>query len=164
MEIVWWKLHAILRNQGSLHTKILGNLFKNTVYWCNLKLAQEKGLQFYQTWSRAVVLCNTLPAVCIEKAVCMKTKDELYQKVRLTPRLPRVVKANSHSGQQDQRDQDARSSWDPPSESKSYGEICSNTVDHIMSGEPLSAVEPQITKRENKVKRLIEKFENHNHK
>ena len=46
---------------------------------------------------------------------------ELYHKVYQSPRLPRVgLKANSHSGQQDQRDQDAKSSLDPPKESKSY--------------------------------------------
>ena len=33
---------------------------QNTAYWCNLKLAQETGLQFYQTRSHAVVLYNTL--------------------------------------------------------------------------------------------------------
>ena len=49
---------------------------QNTVYWCTLKLAQEKGLMFHQTRSRAIVLYDTLPAVCIEKVVCMKTKDE----------------------------------------------------------------------------------------
>ena len=38
-----------------------------TVCWCNLKLAQGKGLQFYQTRSHAVVLYNTLPAACFEK-------------------------------------------------------------------------------------------------
>ena len=43
----------------------------------NLKLAQERGLQFYQTRSHAIVLYNTLPAVHIEKAVCMKTKENL---------------------------------------------------------------------------------------
>ena len=64
---------------------------KNVVYWCNLKLAQEKGSHFYQTRSHADVLHNTQPAACIEKAVCMKTQEELYRKVRLTPRLPRVV-------------------------------------------------------------------------
>ena len=37
-------------------------------------------------------------------------------------------------------------------------------MDHRISGVPLSAVEQQITIRENKVKRLIEKFENHKHK
>ena len=36
-------------------------------------------------------------------------------------------------------------------------------MDHRISGVPLSAVEPQNTIRENKVKRLIEKFENHKH-
>ena len=69
---------------------------QNAVCWCNLKLAQERGLQFYQTGSHAVVLHNTLFAACIEKAVCMETTDELYQKVRLTPKVPRVVlKSNS---------------------------------------------------------------------
>ena len=74
---------------------------QNMVYWCNLKLAQEKGSHFFQTRSHAVVLHTTQPAACIEKAVCMKTQEELYQKVRLTPRLPRVVvKSNSQCGQQ----------------------------------------------------------------
>ena len=69
---------------------------QNIVFWCNLKLSQVKGLQFYQTQSHAVVLLSTLPAACKEKAVCMKTQDEFYQKVRLTPRMPRVVlKSNS---------------------------------------------------------------------
>ena len=56
---------------------------QNTVCWCNLKLAQEKCLQFYQTRSHAVVLYNTLPSASIEKAVCMKTQEELYQKSSL---------------------------------------------------------------------------------
>ena len=95
----------------------------------------------------------------------METQEELYQKVRLTTRLPRVVlKSNSQYGPQDPQSQEARSSWEPSSDSKSYGEICNNTVDHRISGVPLSAVEPQNTTRENKVKRLIEKFENHKHK
>ena len=48
-----------------------------------------------------------MPAACTEKAVCMKTQDEVYQKVRLTPRVPRVVlKSNSHYGLQDPQNQD----------------------------------------------------------
>ena len=95
----------------------------------------------------------------------MKTQDELYQKVRLTPRVTRaVLKLNSQFGQQDLQSQDARSSWEPSSDSKSYGETCNNTVDNIISGVPLSAVEQQDTTRENKVQRLIEKFENHKQK
>ena len=138
---------------------------QNEILWCNLKLAQERGLQFYQTRSQAVVLYKTLPAACIEKAVCMKTQDELYQKVRSTPSVPRVVlKSNSQYDLQHPQNQDARLSWEPSSDPKSYREICNNTVDHRISGVPLSAVEQQNTIRENKVKRLIEKFENHKHK
>ena len=88
--------------------------------------------------SHAVVFHNTLPAASIEKAVCVKTQDELYQKVRLTA--------------------------EPSSDSKSYGETWNNTVDYRISGVPLSTVEQQDTTRENKVKKLIEKFENHKHK
>ena len=62
------------------------------------------------------------------------------------------------------QNQDARSSWEPSSDSNSYGETCNRTVDHRIAGVPLSAVEPQNTTRENKVKRLIEKFENHKNK
>ena len=122
-------------------------------------------MQCYQTRSHAIVLYNTVPAVCIEKAVCMKTKEELHQKVRLTLRFSRVVlKANSHSGQQDQRDQDARSSWDPPNESKSYRETWNNAVDNRIPGTPISTVEQQDTNRQIKVKKLIEKFETNQHK
>ena len=114
---------------------------QNIVFWCNLKLAQERGLQLYQTWSHAVVLDNTLPAACIEKAVCMKTTDQCYQNVRLTPRVSRVaLKSNSQYGPQDPQNQDATSSWEPSSDSKSYGEICNNTVNHKISGAPLCAI------------------------
>ena len=54
---------------------------QNTVYWCNLKLVRKRGLQLYQTRSHAIVLYNTLHPICIEKAVCTKTKQELYHKV-----------------------------------------------------------------------------------
>ena len=95
----------------------------------------------------------------------MKTTDELYQKVRLTPRVPRVVlKSNSQHGLQDPQNQDARSSWEPSSDLKGYGETCNSTVDHRIAGVPLSAVEPQNTMRENKVKSWIGKFENHKNK
>ena len=35
---------------------------QNTVYWVDIKLAQKKGLKFYQTRSNAIILHNTLPA------------------------------------------------------------------------------------------------------
>ena len=46
---------------------------QNTVYWVDIKLALKKGLKFYQTRSQAIILCSTLPAYCIPKAVQMET-------------------------------------------------------------------------------------------
>ena len=65
----------------------------STVYWCKLKHAQRKGLQFYQTRSRAFTLSSTLPAIWKEEeeVVCMKIVEELCCKVYQSPRLPRVT-------------------------------------------------------------------------
>ena len=138
---------------------------QTTVYWCNSKLDQKRGLTFFQTRSHAIALYNTLAAVCIEEAVSMKRKEELYHKVCLTRRLQSVVlKANSHSGQQDQREQDARTSGDQPSGSKSSGETWSNTVDCRIPYIHHSTVEQQGTNRKDKVKKLIQQFESHPNK
>ena len=68
---------------------------------------------------------------------------KLYQKVRLTPRVPRIVlKSNSPYGQQDLQNQDAEI------DSKSYGETCNDTVDYRISGVPLSAVAAGYNTRE----------------
>ena len=131
---------------------------------------QDFSIQKYLTRSREriAILPNTVACnrpLQHKKVVCMKTKDELYQKVRLTPRVPRVVvKPNSQIGLQDQREQDARTSYDQPSGSKSSWETGNNTVDYRIPVVPLSAVEQQDTYRKDKVKKLIEKFENHPNK
>ena len=138
---------------------------KNTVCWCNLKLAQKKGLQCSQTRSHAMVLCNILPAGCIEKAVCMKTKEELFHKVNQSPRLPRVLlKPNSQRGQQDQPDQEARKNSDHQSVSGIYGESRSGNVDCRIPDIPHSTVQQQDTNRRETVKKLIQQFENHPNK
>ena len=48
---------------------------QNTVYWVDIKLAQQKGFKFYQTRSNAVILYDTLPAYCIPKAIMMGTGE-----------------------------------------------------------------------------------------
>ena len=103
---------------------------QNTVFWCKLKLAQQRGLQFNQTRSNAVILYDTLPAEFVEKAICMKTKDQLYQResVILRPRV--VVKADSQSGSQDLPVQEARSSWESQQDAESLEETRSNTADY----------------------------------
>ena len=61
---------------------------RNTVYWVDIKLAQKKGLKFYQTRSNAIILNKTLPAYCIPRAVRMETGEIKDEKVYESPRPP----------------------------------------------------------------------------
>ena len=61
---------------------------QNTVYWVRIKLAQKKGLKFYQTQSNAIILHETLPAYCIPKAVRMETGEVNNENVYASPRPP----------------------------------------------------------------------------
>ena len=60
---------------------------QNTVYWVDIKLAQKKGLKFYQTRSNAIIPYNTLPTYCIPKIIRMETGEIIYEKVNESPRL-----------------------------------------------------------------------------
>ena len=51
------------------------------VYWIHLVRAQQKGLQFLQTKSRAIVLYDSVPADCIKKVVSLQGDRTLYQRV-----------------------------------------------------------------------------------
>ena len=133
--------------------------FQDTVFWCNLKLAQQRGLQFHQTRSNAVILRDTLPAEFIERAICVKTKDHLYQRESVTLR-PRVVpQADSQSGSQYLPVQEARSSWESQQDAESYGKTRSNTADYRVPGTPISTVKLQDARRQNNITKLIEMFE-----
>ena len=61
---------------------------QNTVYWVDVRLAQKKGLKFYQTRSNAIILYNTLPAYCISKAIKMEIGEIIFEKVFESPRPP----------------------------------------------------------------------------
>ena len=61
---------------------------QNTVYWIDIKLAQRKGLKFYQTRCNAIILHDTLPTYCIPKAIMMKSGQVIYEKVYASPRPP----------------------------------------------------------------------------
>ena len=61
---------------------------QNTVYRVDIKLAQKKGLKFYQMRSNAIILHETLPAYCIPKVFRMETGEIIYEKVYVSPRLP----------------------------------------------------------------------------
>ena len=131
------------------------------MYRCNFKLAQKQGLQLYQIRSHVNVLHNALFAICIEKAICMKTKEEQNHKVYQSPRFPRIfLKPNSQSGQQDQPDQEARKSSDHQSASGSYGETRSGNVDYRIPGIRHSSVQQQDTNRRETVKKRFSSSRN----
>ena len=80
---------------------------------------------------------NTLPAICIEKVVYMKTGEDLYCKVYKSPRLPRVVPTpNSQHGRQDPPNPDARKSTDHQSEQRLYRETCRSLIEDTRREHP----------------------------
>ena len=133
-----------------------------TVFWCKSLLAQEGGLQFYQTRSNAVVLYDTMLVEFIEKAICMKTEEQLYQRASARPRV--VLRANSQCILQDLPRQEARSSWETQSDAQSFRETGCNIVDYRVPGISFSTVQQQDEQRQHAVAKLIEKFESHQHK
>ena len=62
--------NAVYKHKWKIH--------QNTVYWCHLTVAQSKELQFYHARSNAIILYNTLLAMCIEKVVVRKSGEELH--------------------------------------------------------------------------------------
>ena len=151
----------------SNHTR---RFHKNTDKWCNLKLALRKGLQFHQTRSHAIALFNTLPAICIEKVVFMKTGEVLHCRVFQSPRLPRVILTpNLQHGRQDPSNPEARTSANHQSKRSAkheetrrthleesrrakYEETHSGNVDHTMQCVPHSAVQKKDSDRKDIVK------------
>ena len=143
---LWQKEEELIKNQYCLNPNssnqflsllaIQGHSGERKCYLilrCKTMYCYRKDLP--STSSTSETRVKYIPAACIERAVCMKTTYELYQKVCLTPRVPRVVlKANLQCGQQDPQNQEARSSWEPSSDSKSYGETCCSIVDYRISG------------------------------
>ena len=59
---------------------------QDTVYWVDTRLAQKKGLKFYQARSNAIILYNTLPAYCIPKAIMMETGEVIFESFLRHPR------------------------------------------------------------------------------
>ena len=134
---------------------------QNTVYWCDLKLAQEKGLLFYPD----KVACNCPPrhtTSCLHRESGMH-EDEGWSKPKGT------LNSKSTAGcikieLSNWSTRSTRTGRKKPSGSKLPWETGRNTVDNRISGVPLSAVEQKDIHCNDKVKQLIEKFENHTNK
>ena len=53
---------------------------QDAVYWVDISLAIEKGLKFYQSQSKAIILQETLPACCFPTVVRMETGEVFFDK------------------------------------------------------------------------------------
>ena len=147
--------------------------YQHTENWCNLKVAQKKGLQFYQTRSNAVILYNTLLAICIEKVSLHEVWRRIVQykcinlqgyrarpysrrlcimDVRIFPiskrEHPPTIKANR-----------ARSTGKPVAWSSRRLEAV--TWDFRIQGLPHWTVQEEDDVRRETVKKLIHQFETH---
>ena len=93
-------------------------IHQNAVYLCNWKTRTEKRIAVLSnTIPRNRPFFNTLPAICVENEVYMKTGEDLYCKEYQSPRLPRaVLTLNLQHGRQDLSHPEARKSADPQSE------------------------------------------------
>ena len=84
----WQTEFDMTKPRVAIHIQKLGRYSRTTVYWVNLKIAQRRGLLFFQTRSNAIILYNTLTPCCIEKKVLWKTAEVLYDQVYRSPRSP----------------------------------------------------------------------------
>ena len=158
MFVAWCETSCDLTKPRIARYKNTWKHHQNAVFWCGLNLAQEKGLQFYQTRSHVVVLYSTLPAGCIKKAVRMKTRDELHGKVRLNLRLPRVVfKSNSQYGLKIHKTKTQDHLGNHQATRQAMGKLV--TTPWITEYMEYLFRQSSTTIRENKVKQLIEMFE-----
>ena len=121
-----------------------------------LRVAQSKGLLFDQTRSNAIILYNTLPAMCIEKVVARKSGEDLYSKTYQSPVAPQRV-ANLIHERQDTTSSDARNVF------RSL-ETCRCEIDFRIQGLRHSAVQEHDHIRKQAVQKLIQQFENHPNK
>ena len=130
---------------------------ENTSKYCVLgqyEGCSEKGTDFHQTRSNAMILHNTLPASCIEKVVAMNSEEVLCNKIHEAPRSPHkvVLRPAWPEGRKDTSNTDGRKS---SATSGKHRETCCRSdegdalhqIDYRIQGLSQSTVEQQFTQR-----------------
>ena len=64
---------------------------QGAVHWINLARAQDKGLQFWQTRSHAIIVCISVPADCIFKVITQKGEQTLFERLSTPRPAPKIV-------------------------------------------------------------------------
>ena len=98
------KLSGDLSNPRKVHYEGKWKTNQDAVYWINLARAQDKGLQFWQTRSHAIIVCSSVPADCIYKVISQRGEKALFERLS-TPRLaPKIVLKSNWRSQEQQPD------------------------------------------------------------
>ena len=111
--------YATCPKQESRHTKILENTFRIQYFGAIWSSLEKEDWKFIKQDQTLLFFYDTLPAEFIERAICMKTKDQLHQWEGVILRQRVVLKAYSQSGSQDLLVQEARSSWESQQDAES---------------------------------------------
>ena len=139
-------------------------IHQNTVHWCNLRVAQSKGLHFCQTRSNAIILYYTLPAMCIEEVVIGKSGEEVCSKTFQSLVAPQksCTEPNLINECQDTTSSDARTSFDHSDKhGGTHMETCRGEIHFRILGLHHSAVQEHDHIRKHAAQQLIHRFENH---
>ena len=84
---------------------------QDAVYWINFAQAQEKGLQFWQTRSHAIIVYNSVPADCIYKVISQKGERTLYERLSSPRPAPKIILKSAWQSQQQQDTSESSVSW-----------------------------------------------------
>ena len=79
------ELIADIKKPRKVHYQIHWRPEQEAVYWIHLSIAQDAGLEFWQTGSHAIITYQSVPKECVVKVVSESGKRELFAR-QLTPR------------------------------------------------------------------------------
>ena len=147
------------------------NIHQNTVYWCNLKVAQKKGLQFLpDTIRRNRLLQHFTCDMHRESGEHEVRRRIAQQSVSISKVTAKSCAQAEFASWQDRSNLEARTSVGHQSkESEEYGETRSEEFEETRSGNigcraqglPHSTVQKEDDVRRETVKKLIHQFETH---
>ena len=141
--------------------KNIWKIHQDTIYSCNLRVAQSKGLQFYQTRSSFTTLylrCGSRRWwSCSQKKNCTaKRNTSLIAPQRV------VLKPNLNYEREDTTSSDVRKSFDHcDKHGGKHRETCRGEIDFRIQGLHHSAVQEHDHIRKQAVQKLMHQFEIH---
>ena len=87
-----------------VHYQIYWKHNQDAVYWIKLSIAQDQGLQFWQTKSFVIITYATVPGDCIDRVISQNGHGVIFERLATPMPAPQVmVNSNWHTQQQQQQ-------------------------------------------------------------